>query len=137
MAVEVSVHPKDVTFNSVTWDAANGGPTTFRFTNEGNPLETRVANNLYPICSKIVDASGTAAISLTEFNPSDEPAIGTKSTIVFTLELCDGTESEKTMYNMIYRGSSGNQDRASAATVDLNFVFQSDDGTNGPFDNPA
>ena len=123
------------TFNSVTYNNASGGVMRVTLEDNSRELETRVGDNLYPTSVEAVDASGVVTISLSEFGPT-VPAMGTKSSIVATLIKSGGTEIE-TFYNMKFMGSSANQDRASSATIDFRFVFESDDGVNGPQDNPA
>jgi len=136
MAVEITTHIVSVVVGLVTWDKDNGGPTAVRYDSQSQNLETRVANNLYPVCSKAVDASATLTVSLSELNPADGPTVGDKDNVVVTLEQCDGTTVAKTFYNMVYRGLSGNQDRAATGTADLVWQFASSDGTKGPTEIP-
>jgi hypothetical protein len=123
------------TFNSVTYNNTSGGVMRVTVEDNSRELETRVGDNLYPTSVEAVDASCVVTVSLSEFGPTI-PTMGTSSNLVATLVKNGGTETE-TFYNMKYMGSSANQDRASSATIDFRFVFQSDDGVNGPKDNPA
>jgi len=123
------------TFNSVTYNNASGGVMRIVKDDNARELETRVGDNLYPTSVEMVDASCVVTITLSEFGPTI-PDIDTKSNIVATLVKNGGTETE-TFYNMKFAGSSANQDRATAGTIDFRFVFQSIDGAKGPMDNPA
>jgi hypothetical protein len=123
------------TFNSVTYNNTSGGVMRVTVEDNSRELETRVGDNLYPTSVEAVDASCVVTVSLSEFGPTI-PTMGTSSNLVATLVKNGGTETE-TFYNMKYMGNSANQDRASSATIDMRFVFQSDDGVNGPKDNPA
>ena len=134
MAVELTFYPKSVTFNAVTWDNSNGGPTALRYEDSASELETRVADDFYPRSTEMVDATATATLTLTEFVPGDL-SIGDKSNLAMTLST-ESSTAVKTMYNMVYRGASGTQDRAVEGTVDLFFTFESDDGQNDPFTSP-
>ena len=135
MALNVTWAADQVVFNSITWSNASGGVMRVSVEDNARELETRVGDNLYPMSVEAVDATCVATVELSEFDPASIPAPGTQSTLAVTIH--GAADTVETMYNMKYMGRSSNQDRATAATTTLRFVFESTDGQKGPFTNPA
>jgi hypothetical protein len=125
----VKIYPRSATFNTVAWDKSSGGPTMVEAYEGGSPLEVRSGDAFYP--TSTVPTEGTSRVTLRLLDASVRPTVGTKSTfiVVGSLGSSDAAVQTHTFINMVYMGVSMSIHRAAPNEVELNFHYESADGT--------
>ena len=130
MAVTVTIYPKIITWNSLTWDNTNGGPLAIRYMHTGRAITDRTGDSEYPTFTAIVDKELRITVSLRELK--EVLVRGTKSDMVATVETKGGATSTITFAGMVLEAGTGSQDRAVPGGTELTFVHENVSGANYP-----
>lgn len=133
MAVATTIYIKSAVWNSVTYDSSAGGPVMAEFGHVGEPLEDRTSDNEYAPFLAVVNKRGIMRLRVREVKQII--ALGTKSSMVFTLETkVGGSTITITGANMVLIAiEPGEQSRAQAGSCTLVFQYESADGVTVPF----
>jgi hypothetical protein len=131
MAVNRTFVVKSVIFGGVTYDAATGGPINVGYNLSSAPVASRTGDDFLPRRVSLQDANAIATLVLG--NAKMAVALGTKSSLVFTVSYKEGTEDITiTLANMILYDVRGSQNRATPSDSTMTFIHVSSDGQATP-----
>lgn len=132
MSVPVTtIYLQSFTWNSVSWNAAGGGPIRGEYDYGGDELPDQTSDAFWATFLAIVN--GRAHMRITVREVKQILTIGTKSTGVMTL-VGKANSVLVTGANMVLiECQPGEQGRATAGSATLRFGYESADGTTAPF----
>jgi hypothetical protein len=127
MAVDVTIYPQTVVWNGQTYNSANGGPLSLRYSLPSRIVEERTGDDKMPRGVYIVDQGARVWFRMRAAKWTT--ARGTKSDLVATLlKKTGGGTVTLTFADMVLVNAGGNQDRAAQGELELEFAYESDDG---------
>jgi hypothetical protein len=114
---------KQFTFNSVTYDDANGGPRDWSLDDSNQEIEDRVADQIYP--GQVIIPEGSVMLAITMRDPYTSITRGTKSDLVITMAKNDGTEYEVfTFADMVFVSQNASGQKSIPAQSALSFRYE-------------
>jgi len=122
MALARAYSIKQFTFNSVTYNKANGGPLDWDFDDSSNEIRDRVADDIHP--SAILFPEKDLMLSITMRDPYTAIAKGTTGNLVLTLIYDDGSEMSLTFASMVFLSQRGGGSKSTPAQSTLMFAYE-------------
>jgi len=122
MALSRAYAIKQFTFNSVTYDAANGGPLDWDYDDSANELRDRVADDVRP--SAIMFPETDLMLSITMRDPFTAITKGTTGNLVLTLIHDSGSEESLTFPGMVFLNQRAGMSKSTTAQSTLMFASE-------------
>jgi hypothetical protein len=128
--VDVTIYPKQIAWNSITWTTSLGGPLALRYSLMGREIAERTGDDVQPRGVYVVDQGARVWVRLRAVKQT--LVRGIKSNLVATVALPDGSTELWTFVGMVFAGANGNQDRGLQGDIELEFAYESADGAAEP-----
>lgn len=131
MPVSRTFVAKEIRWNSITWNADNGGPLTITVAHTGNPIMSRTGADLYPRRISIQDRSVVVTVVLGEFKQI--MALTGKGTLAADVFYHEGPETVTlSILGMKNYETRSTQNRANPSESAITFIHESVDGLANP-----
>lgn len=122
MALSRAYAIKSFTFNSVTYNSANGGPLDWDYDDSANEIRDRVADDKMP--SAILFPETDLMVSITMRDPYTAIAKGTQGNLVLTLVHDSGSEMAITFAAMVFLSQRAGGSKSTPAQATLMFAYE-------------
>lgn len=131
MATIVTIYPKTVVWNALTWNSTGGGPLRVDVEIGGDPVAEQSGDSDWNTFLQVANKRCRVVVRIRDVTVMVNPGTGT-TTLACTFSSKQGNHVLTFGANMILVSGRISQDRAVPGDIELVFMHESSDGTTFP-----